>query len=295
MKPSRYLPKEITARSLELSNLQAEKRAKAARAEQSGMPRKKKGLGQHFLRKQSTVDNMIEKVIITPETSVMEIGCGDGFLTRAILAQTKCKQLRCFEIDHEWATFVRKAVTDPRLTIKLQNILDMNWAEELADGAPWVLLANLPYNITFPILFLLQKNKQLFQEGVVMVQEEVGQKIVSNYGRSYNPTSMFLQYHFVWQLMEKIEPGAFTPPPKVHSRLLYFKPRYDQAPIPHEEKFWAFLKLCFKSPRQTLRNNLKSTHYYTRPGLPESIMQLRAQQMSFDDFLQVWQVVGPQD
>ncbi len=251
------------------------------------LPYKKKSLGQHFLRKQSTVDNMIAAVTVTADTTVLEIGCGDGFLTRSILAKTPCKQLQCFEIDPEWAEIVGNEVTDPRLTLTLQNILEVDF-ELLRERMPWVVLANLPYQITFPIMFLLQKNKHLFTEGVVMIQEEVAQKIVAKAGRTYNATSVFLQHHFHFKLLEKIEPGAFTPPPKVHSRLLYFKPKTDAVAIPNEEAFWKFVKFCFNSPRQTIKNNLKSTHYRQHSGIPEEILGLRAQQMTFDDFIGVW-------
>ena len=67
--------------------------------EHYAFPRKKKMFGQHFLRKSSVVDHMIDKVLIeSGKSTVMEIGCGDGFLTSAILNQTACKKLICFEI-----------------------------------------------------------------------------------------------------------------------------------------------------------------------------------------------------
>lgn len=254
-------------------------------------PRKKKALGQHFLRKQSVVDHMIEKVDITPKTSVLEIGCGDGFLTRSILGQTNCKKLLVFEIDPEWAEFVQKQLPDERLEIKLANILDIDLST-LGEQKPWVILANLPYQITFPIFFLFQRYKNIFQEGVVMVQEEVAQKIVAKRGKPYSATSIFLQYHFTFELMEKIEPEAFSPPPKVFSRLLYLKPRYDQPAIPDEEEFWKFVKLCFRFPRQTLKNNLKSTHYdYEK--IDQELLQKRAQQLSFDEFLGLYRKLFP--
>lgn len=252
----------------------------------SNVPIKKKRFGQHFLRKQSVVDHMIDKVKITSQTSVLEIGCGDGFLTQSILSSTQAKQLLCYEIDSEWAEFVKNKIHDPRLKIKLQNILEVNF-DDLKNDAPWVLLANLPYQITFPIIFLLQKNKSLFSEGVIMIQEEVAQKLVSKEGRSYSATSLFLQYHFTFELMDKIEPGAFTPPPKVYSRLLYFKPKLNTLPIPNEEMFWKFLKLCFISPRRTLRNNLKTAHYNLE-SLSETTLDKRAQQITFQEFLAIW-------
>lgn len=259
--------------------------------EQRQQPYKKKKFGQHFLRKQSVVDHMIERVTITPETSVLEIGCGDGFLTRGILELTPCKQLWSYEIDPEWATYVKKQIKDSRLVIKQQDILAQQF-EDFEQHKPWVVLANLPYQITFPILFLFQKHKHLFSEGVVMVQEEVAQKIVSTYGRTYNTTSLFLQHHFDWELMEKIEPAAFDPAPKIFSRLLYFKPKAKMVEIPNEVQFWKFIKICFLSPRQTLRNNLRTTHF-DLAKIPENILSLRSQQMTFEQFLELWSVFNP--
>ena len=80
-----------------------------------------------------------------------------------------------------------------------------------------------------------------------MVQEEVAQKLVAKRGKPYSVTTLFLQHNFHIELMEKVEPGAFSPPPKVFSRLVYFKPRFDAPEIPDEEQFWKFLKLCFEA------------------------------------------------
>ena len=254
------------------------------------VPFKKKKFSQHFLRKQLVVDHMIDRVTITPDTTIVEIGCGDGFLTSAILKQTQCKQLLVYEIDREWLEFVKERLHDQRLMLSHHSILELDFKKELAPHAPLVLLSNLPYQITFPIIFLIQKHKQLFTEGVVMVQEEVAHKITASSGRGFSATTMFLQYHFEWQLMEKIEPEAFEPPPKVYSRLLYFKPRQEVKSISNEESFWKFLRLCFHSPRQTLRNNLRTTHYPYEKLSPE-ILGLRAQQLTFEDFLGIWQEI----
>ena len=148
-------------------------------------PKKKKAFGQHFLRKFSVVENMIRRVKVTPKTRVMEIGCGDGYLTKAILGQTRCKELFVFEIDPEWANIVQSKITDERLKMNIVNILDVDMTK-LEPYKPWVMLANLPYQITFPIFYMIQKNKHLFNEGVVMIQEEVAQKIVAKSGKGYN-------------------------------------------------------------------------------------------------------------
>lgn len=254
----------------------------------SGGIQLKKKYGQHFLRQQSVVNHMIDKVTLNESSSVFEIGCGDGFLTRAILS-TKIARLWIFEIDPEWAAFIEKTLPDKRITMFTENILDVNFSR-FEEHKPWVLLANLPYQITFPILYLLQRNRHLLAEGVIMVQEEVAQKIVKTSGKGYGLHSLFLQHFFEWKLMDKISPTAFLPPPKVFSRLLYFKPKANVAPIENESRFWHFIKICFSQPRRTLRNNLVQSHA-NLSKVPEKYLGLRAQQMTIDDFFAVWQAL----
>jgi 16S rRNA (adenine1518-N6/adenine1519-N6)-dimethyltransferase len=245
----------------------------------------KKQFGQHFLRDQAIIDRIVSSVVLTPSTSVFEIGCGDGVLTRAIL-QEKIKRLWVFEIDPDWVAHARKTFADNRLTVFQEDILDVNF-DRFKDNAPWTLLANLPYQITFPLLHMLQRNRALLKEGVIMVQEEVAQKIMKSSGRDYGFVSLFFQHFFEWKLLDKIAPTAFYPPPKVFSRLMYFKPRSNVPPILDEENFWKFIKICFKQPRRTLRNNLAQTHYPI-DKISEKTLALRSQQLNFDDFLKLW-------
>jgi len=253
-----------------------------------GIPLKKL-YGQHFLREQHFVDHMIDAVELTPESSIFEVGCGDGFLTKTILEQ-RCKQLWVFEIDSQWAEHVKKTYPDERLTIFTENILDVDFSR-FHDGKPWTLLANLPYQISFPFLYLLARQRHLIKEGVVMIQEEVAQKILKNSGRGYGFPALYLQYHFAWRLLDKVPPTAFYPAPKVVSRLVYFKP-IDAAPIKQEQEFWAFVKRCFLQPRRTLKNNLQSFHYDLNK-ISEDILSLRAQQLSMSQLLDLWDKVSP--
>jgi len=247
----------------------------------------KKRFGQHFLRDKNITRAIIDNVQIDAETSIFEIGCGDGFLTEDIL-KTSATRLWIFEIDPEWAHYVHeKFGSDKRLEIFTENILDVDFSR-FEPFKPWTLLANLPYQITFPILYMLQRNRRLLKEGVVMVQEEVAQKILKTKGRGYGFPSLFFQHYFDWKMLNKIPPQAFYPPPKVYSRLLYFKPKVKVQEIPDEENFWKFIKVCFRQPRRTLRNNLVQSHF-PFDKLSAEILALRAQQMSMDDFLQIWE------
>ncbi len=245
----------------------------------------KKKFGQHFLRDESVARHMIDHVHLTSESSVFEIGVGDGVLTREIL-KSPIARLWAFEIDNEWANYVRNGIKDARLTVYLQDILQLNFSQ-LEPHKPWVLLANLPYQITFPILHLLQQNRHVLQEGVVMIQEEVAQKIVKTHGRGYGYSSLFFQHFFELQLLNKVPPGAFLPPPKVYSRLLYFKPKPDVQPIRDEQDFWKFIKILFHQPRRTLKNNLVQSNFDTS-SLSHEMLALRAQQLTMTDFLAIW-------
>lgn len=252
----------------------------------------KKKFGQHFLTQQSVVDQAIARVGLDQNSFVLEIGGGAGFLTRAILAQ-KIARLRVYEIDPQWAKYLQDNLAQDlalkRLEVFEQDFMQLDF-KELQAQAPWTVLANLPYNVSFPIIERFVRQRELFKEGVVMVQEEVAQKIVKKSGRGYGAISLFFQYYCDWELLGKIPPTAFNPPPKVFSRLIYFKPKAQVAPINDELNFWKFARMCFKFPRRTMRNNLAQTHFAWQ-SLPAEILDLRAQQMDINQFLALWEML----
>lgn len=248
----------------------------------------KKKFGQHFLRDHTVTQSMIDSVHIDTTTSIFEIGCGDGFLTGEIL-KTPAARLWIFEIDPEWAAHVLKTFPDVRMTMHQDDFLAVD-LKMLGEYAPWTVLANLPYQVTFPILHRFQEYRSFLKEGVVMVQEEVAQKIVQASGRGFGYPALFFQHYFDWQLLTKIPPTAFFPAPKVTSRLLYFKPRIKAPVIPEEEQFWKFIKKCFQQPRRMFKNNFNGTGYAI-DRVPEKYLDLRAQQMTMNDFLAIWDLV----
>jgi len=250
----------------------------------------KKQHGQCFLKDEMVIQNMIDEVSLDDTKTVVEIGCGEGILTQAIL-DTPCKELFVFEIDEEWHDYVKEEYgEDPRLKMHLENILDVHFEERMKDHAPLVILANLPYHITFPIFYMFHRARHLISEGVVMIQEEVAQKLVKVFGRTYGYSSLFFQHYFEMKLLDKVPPTAFYPAPKVFSRLLYFKPKKDIQEIPEEERFWKFIKGCFQFPRRTLRNNLANS-IYDEKRLSEDLLKLRGQQLAMTDLLKIWNLL----
>lgn len=248
----------------------------------------KKKHGQNFLRDESIIFAMLDRVRLTHTTSVFEIGPGDGFLTQFIL-ESPIARLWSFEIDHEWVSHLSKRFEgNPHFKIFETNILDVDFSI-FEEHKPWTLLANLPYHVTFPILHRLKEHRHLLTEGVIMVQEEVAQKIVKKGGRDYGFVSLYFQHYFDWELLAKVAPSAFYPAPKVYSRLMYFKPKMQLDEIPQEQEFWKFVKMCFRQPRRTLKNNLAQGHYDIHK-IPEEILALRAQQIDKHQLLQFWKM-----
>lgn len=254
----------------------------------------KKVYGQNFLRDQSIVDTMLNAVNLGGESHVFEIGCGDGFLTGSILKKG-VEHLWVFEIDKSWADYVsKKFYNNNALKIINTDILSVDFSI-FNQLKPWILLANLPYQITFPFIYKLigynSIEKDFLKEGVLMIQEEVAQKIVQKSGRGYGFNSLYLQHFFDWELLTKVTPNAFYPAPKVYSRLIYFKPKDKLDVIINEEGFWIFIKRIFSQPRRTLKNNLKSYHY-NLSNLPENILSLRAQQLGKDQLVHLWELIN---
>ena len=254
----------------------------------SGGVRLKKKYGQNFLRDDRVINSIVSAVDLSAGTRVLEIGCGDGFLTRAIL-HFPISKLWAFEIDPEWVAHIGATISDVRLTVFSQDFLQYDCTQFQPD-APWVILSNLPYNITFPILEILKENRSLIKEGVLMVQEEVAQKIVKKRGKGYGLVSLYFQHYFDWKLLDKVNPESFYPAPSVFSRLLYLAPRVNMPEIPQEKEFWPFVKMAFQRPRRTLRNNLMQTSYpFDR--LTDDILALRAQQLGIEDLLNLWNIL----
>lgn len=234
---------------------------------------------------------MIDAVGYAASKSFFEIGPGDGFLTGAILEHARCDRLRAYEIDPDWVGVLRQKFQDDRLSVICKNVLDVDLRAHLRPHAPWVILANLPYHVTFPILDRLAEYKDLFEQGVVMVQEEVAQRLVAQTGRSCGFVSHYYQHHFELRLLSKIHPQSFDPAPQVDSRLVYLRPHANPRAIPHEDQYWQFVSVCYKAPRQMLRNNLKGTPFgEILEGLSdENVARLRAQQLTPTELLGLWE------
>jgi len=241
----------------------------ATRPSRSPKPR----LGQHFLTHAAAAGRMVDALGEVAQTTVLEIGPGRGVLT-SLLAQ-RARRVIAIELDRVLAAQLRMKFTlYPKVEILEGDILAMDFHTLFGPkpgtsrpGLPLTpervrVVGNLPYYITSDILLRLFEFRQYFETMVIMVQSEVADRIAAAPGgRDYGLLSATAQLYAKIEKLFTLPPGAFSPPPKVHSTVLRLTmaPRLEDLRVP-EENFIHFLKASFGQKRKTLWNNLKSQY-----------------------------------
>jgi len=219
-----------------------------------------KSLGQNFLVDRNIIDKIIRCADIGPQDNVLEIGPGRGALTE-LLAQ-RAGRLVLVEYDHLLAAGLAERYRDePRVTVVDADILAVDLAAVLGDAnSGWKVVANLPYNISSPVLFRLLEYRALFSRLVLMLQKEVGERLVASAGcADYGVTTLLLGLWFDMRREFIVPPRCFHPSPKVDSVVVSFVPLAEpRAEVGSEETFRRVVKGSFGMRRKTLSNCLKA-------------------------------------
>ena len=235
-------------------------------------PRKPK-LGQHFLADHSAADKIVEALGDVSQGTVLEVGPGRGIITSLLAPRTR--RVIAIELDRVLAAQLRmKFALRPNVEIIEGDILAIDFSTLFGPKPgstrpgidfkpePVRVVGNLPYYITSDILLRLFAHRQYFETIVIMLQREVAERIAAAPGTSdYGLLSATAQLYARVDNLFTLPPGAFSPPPKVHSTVvrLTLAPRIESLRVP-EEEFINFLKLSFGQKRKTLWNNLKSQY-----------------------------------
>jgi len=233
------------------------------------MPQKPK-LGQNFLVDRDAMKRVVDALGDISKMTVIEIGPGEAALTS--LLAVKAGRLMAVELDRVLAAQLRMKFTRlPSVEILEADILKVdigtmlgNRPGPLRDLRPTERLkahvvGNLPYYITSDILLRLFEFHEWLQRLVLMVQLEVAERIAATPGHSeYGLLSATVQMYTDVELLFKLPPSAFEPPPKVHSAVLRLtvNPKFEPYGV-DEGGFIEFLKKVFAQKRKTLSNNLK--------------------------------------
>ena len=238
-----------------------------------GVRNRKPKLGQHFLTDQGAAARIVDALGDTSQQTVLEIGPGRGDITS--LLAPRARRVIAIELDRVLAAQLRmKFGTTPNVEIIEGDILAIDFhtlfGPKPGSSRPGLTLTpeqvrvvgNLPYYITSDILLRLFEFREYFSTLVIMVQREVADRIAAAPGgRDYGLLSATAQLYGKVEKLFTLPPGAFAPPPKVHSTVLRLTldSKLARLHVP-EEGFINFLKQSFGLKRKTLWNNLKSEY-----------------------------------
>jgi len=231
----------------------------------------KKRLGQHFLVDRNILDKVIRTAEVTKEDVVLEVGPGLGEMTFGL--SQKAKRVIAIEIDSKLVDQLRIKFEDiPNLEIVQGDILKYDFSPLFQKaGRPMKVVANLPYQISTPLLFRFLEEREKFSSLLLMLQKEVAQRLIASPGnKEYGPLSIFVQRVSEVSIRFFIKPIAFFPPPKVDSALVEI--RWRKSPLVDLEDEGWFKKVvqgCFNYRRKTLINGLR----YSGLPLPKDIEQ----------------------
>jgi 16S rRNA (adenine1518-N6/adenine1519-N6)-dimethyltransferase len=251
------------------------------------MPRR---LGQHFLRAAS-VEKLLRIVAPRPDEVFLEIGPGRGALT--LLLAARCARVVAVELDRSLAARLRERAP-ANLELVEGDALRVDLAALVPRGSR--LVGNLPYYVSSPLLRRFLELRGHVRDVHVMLQDEVARRIASPPGsKEYGILSVLYALWAEVDLPARFPPGAFEPPPRVHSALLRARfldtPRADVEDL---DLFERFVQLAFHQRRRTLENNLE--HSY--PHLKEYFSSLsiegsrRAETLSVVEFVTLWRALS---
>ena len=234
---------------------------------------KRPKLGQNFLADTRAAEKIVAALGDIADRVVIEVGPGKGALTSLLAG--KAGHLIAIELDRVLGAQLRmKYANRTDIEIVEGDVLDIHFdslmrrerrtSGDIHPGADEkaIVVGNLPYYITSPILMHLLRYHEVITEIVIMVQKEVAERIAAKPGsRDYGVLSATAQLYAKVEKLFVLPPGAFSPPPKVHSAVvrLRIQPQLDALKVSGQE-FEDYLKLSFGQKRKTLANNLREKY-----------------------------------
>lgn len=266
-------------------------------ADEAGISPTKK-FGQNFVIDPGTVRRIVRQADVTADTHVLEVGPGLGSLTLAILETGATTT--AVEIDPPLAERLPQTVAEfmpeaaKRLTVINRDALDVNPEQlpEFAEGTPFTLVANLPYNVATPIILTLLERFDHLDSFVVMVQKEVADRLAAEPGNKiYGTPSVKLAWYGQAKRVGTIGRNVFWPAPNVDSALVRFTRSTAPRPQALRKPTFALIDMAFAARRKTLHAALKK---YVEPQVFERAHidpTRRGETLSVDDFMALAEAV----
>tara|TARA_Y100001970_G_scaffold98620_1_gene124050 strand:- start:56 stop:880 length:825 start_codon:yes stop_codon:yes gene_type:complete len=224
----------------------------------------KKRFGQHWLVNRKVLDKIIEVADLNLNDFILEIGPGKGALTSKLL-ETNISKLHAIELDKDLINILKsKFDNNKKFSLQQGDILSTN-LEPIKNNITKVI-ANIPYNITSPILDIFVGRLGLienynYKKIIFLMQKDVVDRILSKEGSS-NAGAISIRMQLISKIKKicDVNPSSFSPPPKVFSTLVVFEPFQKELRLDIESEKYIdkLLRVSFKSRRKMLRNTLNS-------------------------------------
>jgi 16S rRNA (adenine1518-N6/adenine1519-N6)-dimethyltransferase len=225
----------------------------------------RKNFGQHFLSDPSILANICDVAGLQEGDQVLEIGPGCGPLTWTML--NRGAHVHAIELDRQLAAFLRDMFPlGEQFALTEADALKVDLGALLAQRPDmrWRVIANLPYNVATEVFFLLSEHTERIDTMALMFQREVALRMVATPADDvYGVLSLMTHLHWDASLAISLPPGAFRPPPKVHSGVVVFRPvAGSRIPDPALRKlFVRVVRAAFQQRRKQIHNGLRSLGY----------------------------------
>ena len=216
----------------------------------------KKSLGQNFLLDKNIIYKIINTAKIKFSDVILEVGPGTGSLTKFIIAQ-KPKKIYLIEKDENLANNLKKQYLD-KVSIINKDILKIPY--KFYSGKKFLILGNLPYNISTKILSEWCLNKDLtVSKMILMFQKEVAERILANVNsKDYSRISIISKWKFDVKKITDVKPNSFFPKPKVHSTVLEFLPKKNFYQIKDPKNLEKITKVFFNQRRKMIKKPINT-------------------------------------
>lgn len=222
--------------------------------------RPRKRFGQHFLTQPNTAERIVRDAELDESDVVVEVGPGLGALTRFIVGRVR--RVHLVELDRDLAHNLETALTSSGDSVRVHcldaldfDFLSVGHSEEKA----LIVLGNLPYNISSPLIFHLLESMAAVNRAVFMVQKEVGERFAAGPGtKDYGVLSVLLGIYARVTKLFSVGADQFYPPPKVESLVVRMDFCPEQAGAHPSFGFMRrFVSAAFQQRRKTLHNSLR--------------------------------------
>lgn len=253
-------------------------------------------LGQNFLTDESIAKKIVDSANISANDNILEIGPGKGILTEHLIKHSA--KVLAAEIDSTLVNLLRKrfhkSCYSNFIEIITGDILKLNLPQLIKDNnfENYKVVANLPYYITSKIIRLLLETKYPPAEMILMVQKEVGERIVALDGKE-SLLSISVKFYAEPKILFYVPKENFDPVPEVDSAVIHIK-RKDNPPEADASEFFSLVRAGFSSKRKMLLNNLSASLNLPKNKVSQILEKAgieptaRAEKLSLEDWINLY-------